>query len=75
MADIKMPKSDHHPRQVQGTGKGFLQLLSQLQDICDEYLARIKTVRHRIELTSNDMRPVHTTGYHAGQISRKSAAK
>lgn len=41
----------------------------------DGHLGRIKTERHRFELTANDTRPVHSALYHTDPIAWQHDAK
>lgn len=51
----------------------FLQLLSELENMCDGRLGRNMTARHRIELAYNDRNPVHSVPYCASPTTRQLA--
>lgn len=47
--------------------------LSECLDMCDGYLGRISTHRHRIKLTSENARPIHSPPYLFGSQSSRFA--
>lgn len=53
----------------------FLQLLSEVDDMGDGHLGRVKTAKHRIDMISKYIRLFHSTPYHAGPKTRQSTAE
>lgn len=44
----------------------LLKLLEKFEDMCDGHLGQTKMAKHRIELTHNDVRPIHSAPYREG---------
>lgn len=63
------------PKKYKAHSDEFLRLPSEFENMWDGHLGRIKTTKHRIELSSTGVHPVHRAPYHEGLISRQFTAK
>lgn len=49
----------------------FPEKLEEYENMWDVYRGRIHVAKHRIDLLNDDVRPVHSASYRAGQTARK----